>query len=115
MITVDVKFSDSFHKKLDSNTFKTALDRAIDHTISDAENTCRREAPVDTGNLRRSIHKNKPGHCVGEIRSRAHYWVYVQYGTSKMKANPFVTRTANQVGPNLSKYVIDELKNMGGL
>lgn len=115
MITVDVKFNNSFYKKLDSDTFKNALDKAIDHTIHDAENTCRREAPIDTGNLRRSIHKNKPEPCVGEIKSRADYWVYVQYGTSKMNANPFVTRTAQQVGPNLPEYVIDELRKNGSL
>lgn len=116
MITIDVKFSDSFHKKLDSNTLKTALDRAIDHTIHDAENTCRREAPIDTGNLRESIHKNKPEPCVGELICRgADYWSYLQYGTSKMNANPFVTRTANQVMPKLKEYSLDELNSMGVL
>ncbi len=115
MMTVEVKFNDSFYKKLgvSGNTFEKSLDKAIDHVISDAENTCRREAPIKTGNLRRSIHKNKPSPCVGELRSRANYWVYLQWGTSKMPANPFVTRTAKQVAPKLPEYIIDELKNNG--
>lgn len=114
-ISIDVKFSESFYKKLDHASYEKALEKATDHTTSDAENTCRREAPIDTGNLRRSITKNKPGPGTGEIKSSAPYWGYVQYGTSKMSANPFVTRTANIIAPNLKKYTFAELKNMGVL
>ena len=117
MIEVEVKFTDSFNKKLglSGKSFEEILDQAIDHTIQDAENTCRREAPIDTGNLRRSIHKNKPQTCVGELRSRANYWVYLQWGTSKMKANPFVTRTAKSVAPKIPQYIVEELDKAGVL
>ena len=119
MFSVDVKFDDSYYKKLGLHKkagYKDVLDIAVDHTLHDAENTMRREAPIDTGNLRRSISKHKPNKCQGQIHSSLKnpaYWVYVQYGTSKMSANPFVTRTAKKVGPNLSKYVHEELKNQG--
>ena len=115
---VEVKFTDSYFKKLglkNNKGVEEAIDRAIEHTIHDAENIARREAPIDTGNLRRSIHKRKPRKCVGELRSRAHYWVYLQYGTSKMDANPFVTRTARRVGPKMKEYTLQELKNAGVL
>ena len=118
MMSIDIKFNDSFYKKLGlqaGGSFDAALDKAIDHGIQEAENTCRIEAPIDTGNLRRSIHKNKPEKCVGELRSRANYWVYLQWGTSKMDANPFVTRTAKKVGPKLPEYLIEELDEMGVL
>lgn len=115
--SIDVKFNESYFKKLGLNKkqgFDDALDKAIDHTIHDAENIARREAPIDTGNLRRSIHKNKPQKCVGELTARgAPYWVYLQYGTSKMDANPFVTRTARKVAPNMKQYTLEELKNSG--
>ena len=110
-ISIDVKF----YKKLDHASYEKALEKATDHTTSDAENTCRREAPIDTGNLRRSITKNKPEPGTGELKSGAPYWGYVQYGTSKMSANPFVTRTANTIVPNVKKYTVDELKNRGVL
>ena len=116
---VDIKFNESYYKKLGlnkQNGYEEALDIAVYHTLHDAENTMRREAPIDTGNLRRSISRHKPNKCQGEIRSNLKnpaYWIYVQYGTSKMSANPFVTRTAKRVGPNLSKYVHEELKNQG--
>ncbi|WP_458405983.1 HK97-gp10 family putative phage morphogenesis protein [Methanobrevibacter sp.] len=115
--SVNIQFNDSYFKKLGLNKkhgFEDALDIAIDHATHDAENICRREAPIDTGNLRRSIHKRKQGKCQGELHARgAPYWVYLQYGTSKMDANPFVTRTARRVKPKVSAYVIEELKNAG--
>lgn len=115
--SVDIQFNDSYYKKLglDKKTgYDDALDKAVDHAIHDAENIARREAPIDTGNLRRSIHKRRPGKCQGELTARgASYWVYLQYGTSKMSANPFVTRTARRVKPKLTEYVLEELKRAG--
>ena len=117
--SVDIKFDDSYYKKLglkNKHGFDEAIDKAVDHATHDAENICRREAPIDTGNLRRSIQKNKRGQGQGELTARgAPYWVYLQYGTSKMEANPFVTRTARRVKPKLQQYVIEELKRAGVL
>lgn len=115
--SIGIKFNESYFKKLGLSNkagFDDALDTAVDHSIHDAENICRREAPIDTGNLRRSIHKRKPGKCQGELHARgAPYWVYLQYGTSKMDPNPFVTRTAHRIKPKVSEYVIEELKKAG--
>lgn len=117
--SVDIKFNDSYFKKLGLKNkagYDDALDMAVNHAIHDAENICRREAPIDTGNLRRSIHKRKKGKAQGELHARgAPYWVYLQYGTSKMSANPFVTRTARKVKPKLKDYVLEELKRAGVL
>ena len=139
----DIRFSDDYYKKLglkSKNGFEDALDNAVTHAISDAENICRREAPVATRNLRSSIHKRKPGKCQGELTARgAPYWVNVQYGSpphiikpKKGKflvwededgthfakevhhpgnaANPFVTRTARRIKPKVQQYVLEELK-----
>lgn len=118
-LSIDIKFNDSYYKKLGLNKragFDDALDIAVDHAIHDAENIARREAPIDTGNLRRSIHKNKRGKAQAELTARgAPYWVFLQYGTSKMDANPFVTRTAHRVKPKVKEYVLEELKNAGVL
>ena len=117
--SVDIQFNDSYFKKLGftgKKGFEEALDMAVTHAISDAENICRREAPIDTGNLRRSIHKRKRGKCQAELTARgAPYWVYLQYGTSKMNPNPFVTRTARRIKPKVSEYVLEELKRAGVL
>ena len=121
MIEIDVKLEESFYKKLGlRGSYEDAIDRAIDHALSEAVNICRREAPIKTGQLRRKTDKNKPQKCVGEVINTARngggepYWQYVQYGTSKMHANPFVTRTANQIKPKLLQYAQEEIRNMGG-
>lgn len=114
--SVDIKFDDSYFKKLglkNHDGYEDVLDRALEHTLHDAENISRREAPIDTGNLRRGISKHHPRKCEGAIISRAPYWVYLQYGTSKMSPNPFVTRTARKVGPRFTKYIREEFKNKG--
>ena len=117
--SLGVTFSKEYHKKLgfkNERKFLEVIDPAVDHALHDAENIGRREAPIDTGNLRRSIHKRKTGTGQGEINARgAPYWVYLQWGTSKMAANPFVTRTAHRVKPLLKDYVLEELKRAGVL
>ena len=133
-LTLSVKFSDSYYKKLglkNGSGFENAIDRGIDHSLDDAENIIKREVPrpghsmsrsnppyKPTGNLQRSIHKSKKKKCSGELRSNARsngelYWPFVQYGTIKMPANPFVTRTAKQVAPKVKEHIHEELQGMG--
>lgn len=135
-LTLSVKFSNSYYKKLGleaGSSYEDALDRSIDHALSEAENIIKREVPrpghsmsrsippyKPTGNLKRSIHKSKRSKCKGELRSNARsngvlYWQFVQFGTSKMSANPFVTRTARKVAPKLKEYLHEELEEMGVL
>ena len=132
--TLKVEFSDRYYKKLglkNGNGFEDALDRAIDHAGAEAENIIKREVPrpghsmsrsvppyKPTGNLQRSIHRNKKRKCSVEIRSNARsngvlYWPFVNYGTIKMPANPFVTRTVNKIAPKLKDYAHEELAKMG--
>lgn len=133
-LELKIKFSNSYYKKLGLKNgagFENALDRGIDHALSEAENIIKREVPrpghsmsrsippyKPTGNLQRSIHKSKRQKCSGELKSNARsngtlYWPFVQFGTSKMPANPFVTRTAMEVAPKLKEYIHDEFESMG--
>ncbi|MBR3139707.1 MAG: hypothetical protein IKF11_02415 [Methanobrevibacter sp.] len=115
MINIDVEIKDSFHKKLNHSKLEKAVELGLDHAIQECENTCRIEAPIDTGNLRRSIKKHNAGKGVRELRATdAPYWVYVQFGTSKMKENPFVTRTVTKVGPKIPKYIKQEVDHAIG-
>ena len=135
-MTLKIEFRDSYYKKLglkNGSSFEDALDRSIDHALSEAENIIKREVPrpghsmsqsippyKPTGNLQRSIHKYKREKCTGQLRSNARnrgrtYWQFVQFGTSKMAANPFVTRTARKVAPKLKEYIHEELTRMGVL
>lgn len=113
-LNIKVDFGSNYHKKLGLNgEYSKAIDNAVSHAISEAENICKREAPIDTGNLRRSIHALKQNQGQASLVSNVGYWAYVQYGTSKQSANPFVTRTANKIAPKLKEYVREELANSG--
>jgi len=59
--TIDISFNPSYFKKLGltGKGFKEPLSRTIDHALLETENTMKREAPIDTGNLRQSIHHQK--------------------------------------------------------
>lgn len=60
-------------------------------------------APVRTGHMRDSIHKvEQPSYLAGLVASRgiaidAYYWVFVEYGTVNMSAQPFVTPAIDSV------------------
>ena len=47
-------------------------------------------APVDTGYLRSSIGVHMTGRYSGVLEARADYAVHVEYGTRRMRAQPFM-------------------------
>jgi|SRR5690625_1532416 len=58
---------------------------------SEMQKTMQRKAPVDTGNLRRSITLNKKNSgLVAEVQPNTEYASYVEYGTRYMNAQPYV-------------------------
>jgi HK97 gp10 family phage protein len=48
-------------------------------------------APVDTGYLRSSIGVRSTGPYSGALEARADYAVHVEYGTRRMRAQPFMS------------------------
>lgn len=56
-------------------------------------------APVDTGYMRDHIEKTKSG-----VVSRAPYSSYVEYGTYKMRAQPFMRPALSAAAPGLPRY-----------
>lgn len=125
-VNVTVDFSDKY-KKIVGAQYDKIVDEVLTRTIVEADTICQREAPVDTGTLRRSIGTSHPNMGTVCLTAGVKYWVNVQYGTSahtitpknkkllawqgedkKMhfapkvnhpgtKANPFVTRTVKKV------------------
>jgi len=84
----------------------TAKLNALDGALPDAEEAKMRQAllrierdakqivPVDTGDLRASIEsrviRNAEGEVVGVIGSNVKYAPFIEFGTSKMGAQPFL-------------------------
>lgn len=98
-MSIKIEFGKHFDKVVNARIDEIA-DKALQRTIVEADSICQREAPVDTGTLRRSIGTAHPNMGTVCLTCGVKYWVYNQYGTSKMKANPFVTRTAKQIISN---------------
>ena len=63
---------------------------------SELQQKAQRNAPVDTGNLRRSIVLSiKDGGMTAEVTATADYSAYVEYGTRYMEAQPYMQPAFN--------------------
>ena len=104
--------------KIDTGNFAKELEKAV---IEDLERgvakatqyVCDRAkdlCPVDTGNLRNSISCESDG-LEGCIYTNVDYSVWVEYGTSKMKEQPFM-HPAIEDNVEMITYIIEkELKD----
>lgn len=137
-MSINIQFSKHFEQVVGADITKIA-DKALQRTIAEADSICQQEAPVKTGNLRRSIGTSHPSICRVCLTSNAKYWRVIQYGSKahtitgnpllawkgkedgKMhfarkvnhpgtEANPFVTRTAKRiVGENIIQLNIQNM------
>lgn len=110
-----MKIKESLHRKLDGTRARLAMEKAVKQTMYDLMKEAMKEAPEDTGNLRRShsVDMRLDSNMVeGLLKNSANYWPYVQFGTSKMKPNDFVTRAFNKVEPqkSVAKYFHENYK-----
>lgn len=64
---------------------------------AELQQKAQRYAPVDTGNLRRSIRLSiKDDGMTAEVAATADYSAYVEYGTRFMNAQPYVRPAFNE-------------------
>lgn len=89
MADISVQITDN------SDIFKQATAEAIERALEaiglQAEGYAKMLCPVDTGNLRNSItHQVVPEDGAVHIGTNVEYAAYVEYGTSKTKAQPYL-------------------------
>lgn len=65
---------------------------------------------IDTGRLRNSITHRLRGDDAVEIGTAVEYGKYVEFGTSKMQANPFLRSAANEHMPEYRAVVKEHLR-----
>lgn len=75
---------------------RSELQQVVSNNTKELQRLAAKEAPVDTGNLRNSIEFSING-LTGRIVSRADYSAYVEFGTRKMRAQPFMRPAYRQV------------------
>lgn len=78
-----------------SAAVKAALLEGVAAAGAYVEGRAKELCPVDTGTLRRSIHTElqtqaKPGETHAFVGTSLEYAKYVEFGTSRMRAQPFV-------------------------
>ena len=71
-----------------------AKDQALEVIGGMAESYAKRACPVDTGRLRNSITHERESENVEVIGTNVDYAPYVELGTSKMSARPFLRPAA---------------------
>ena len=73
------------------------LDRMTEMIAREIEAEAKRNAPVRTGRLRASIRTVKRGDAHYTVGTNVHYAPYVEFGTRKMAAKPYLRPAARQV------------------
>lgn len=121
--------NDSARKKLSKVHAIGAMEESMRETFRELRDRCVLEAPGPgrsrtpnpTGNLRRNhIYEvtNTGGSINAILKNTArskngeHYWIFLQYGTSRMEADPYLTRALDAVNPE-QKIVEKFKKRMG--
>ena len=87
---------------------KSAFARALERIGLQAEGYAKDLCPVDTGNLRNSITHTSDGKAA-YIGTNVTYGKYVELGTVKMAAQPFLRPAAADHGETYRNIVKDEL------
>ena len=116
MIDIEVKINPSFYKKLDKFIIKKCEAITIRNTTLEAESRCKKTCPYDTGALMRG-HSSDISDEEGLVKNGQHYWVFVVFGTSKMKARNYPQKVANGLSSEnyMSRTFKTQLKNRGVL
>jgi HK97 gp10 family phage protein len=88
------------------------LQKAVRKAALDIEREAKIAAPVDTGFLRASIHTvtGLEQGMAADIPVGAEYGIYVEYGTHRNRAQPFLTPAVEKVRPGFEKAVSEALE-----
>lgn len=84
--------------------------QAVRKAAADVEGGAKALAPVDTGALKGSIGVSMHGPLSAEIGPTQNYSVYVEFGTYKMAAQPFMGPAADRVEPGF----VAAMEQLGG-
>ena len=114
-ISVEIKGLQEFKNKLNrfSNETKKEVDDAIQKTALFIEAKGKTFAPVDTGRLRNSIHYRKTAEYEAEVIVGAHYGAFVEFGTTRMRPQPYLRPAVNfakPYGAALIKAAVEKAK-----
>ena len=107
--------------EIDSRAFLSSLDeyqenvlerlqKDIEKAALTLEKNAKQNCPVDTGKLRASI-TTEVGNLEAEVGTNVEYALYVEFGTSKQSAQPFMRPALDKAITQLNR---DMAKTLGG-
>ena len=79
----------------------TATNRELDLSSKRIGRMAKIKAPVDTGELKNTIFSAKAGKLTYKVTAPQHYAIYVEKGTRKMRAQPFLKPALDAERPKL--------------
>jgi len=85
---------DKIMKKID---MEEDINKAVERVALLIEGEAKKLCPVRTGRLRASIHTGKIEDGVYYVGTNVHYAPYVEFGTRKMTAKPYLRPAAKKV------------------
>lgn len=89
-----------------------ALAKALEEIGLTAEGYAKKLCPVDTGRLRNSItHVTRPSEKAVYVGTNVEYAQYVELGTSRAKAQPFLVPAAANHGDTYRRILEDNLRS----
>lgn len=91
--------------------FPVAVSAAVKKSAFDIQDTAQALAPVDTGYLAGSI-TSTIEKFYAEIEPAAEYAAYVEFGTRKMEAQPFMRKSVDMHGPKFVAAIEEIMKGM---
>lgn len=77
-----------------SQQFHAQASQVVRKTALDIEAGAKQLVPVDTGLLKNSIQTTMESELTGVVFTNTEYAVFVEYGTSRMSAQPYMTPAA---------------------
>lgn len=80
---------------------RTATDRQLELSSLRIERNAKVNAPVDTGTLKNTIFSAKAGNLTYKITAPQHYAIFVEKGTRKMNAQPFLKPAIDAERPKI--------------
>ncbi len=86
-----------------SEKVKKAIKEEIGASALRIQASAKRRCPVRTGALRNSITVDLYGEMSAEIAPHMPYAIFVEFGTRKMRARPYMTPAAEEERPRLAK------------
>jgi HK97 gp10 family phage protein len=94
LVYTTTKKFDNFRRNLGP-----AMQLGLDEFLGEVVTYAQAFAPVDTGRLRREIHKTSKG-----VNAPTPYASYQEFGTYKMAAQPFIRPALQAVTPGAARY-----------